>query len=447
MIPLVDLVEAVRQRWRLALFGGLAVFALIAVIALAQPRYYSAVSSVLIDVSQSDPTQDEKSLSPQQIEAIVGTQADVIKSEAVLVEVARRAGLLARLSGLENDRRQQALAIIRSNLKVVTDRTSNVIRISYMDQKAEQSARIVNLVADVFMEKQVELRAEPARRNAQWFNERTVEVRQRYEKAQERLSNFQREHGIVGIDRMDLEGDRVKTLTDQLVIAQADAAKAHSVAGRGAVPEVAGSDIVQNLEREVASQSAKTQDLAKTLGPNHPQLIAAKANLRELQASLGQARGSQEGALKAASGAASAREARLRGLLSAQQARMIGLSTVQDQLMVLQRDVDAARQTYDSVRQRFNEASLQGEISQASATRLDHAAVPVFPAKPNLMLWLVAAVVLGVMAGIVPLLLLELARPRIRSARGAARATDVEHILDFTRPMGIEPTRIGGLAA
>jgi uncharacterized protein involved in exopolysaccharide biosynthesis len=236
----------------------------------------------------------------------------------------------------------------------------------------------------------------------------------------------------------------VKTLTDQLVIAQADAAKAHSVAGAGAVPEVAGSDIVQNLEREVATQAAKTEDLAKTIGPNHPDMIAARANLSELREALAEAKSGQERSLRAASGAASVREATLRERLAQQRSKMIGLSTVQDQLMVLQRDVDAARQTYDSVRQRFNEASLQGEISQASASRLDRASPPVLPAKPNLMLWFVAAVVLAGLAGVVPLVLLELARPRIRSARGAARATDMENILDFTRPVDAEAAYPGG---
>lgn len=444
MIPLMDLAEAVRQRWRLAILCGLAVFALIVLIALVQPRYYTAFSSVLIDVSQSDPTQEEKVLSPQVVEAIVGTQADVIRSNSVLSEVARRAGLEAEMTGSERDRKQAALAIVRKNVNVATDRASNVIRIGYTDKDPEQSAKIVNLVVDVFIDKQVELRAEPAQRNAKWYTERTVEVRKRYEAAQKRLSDFQREHGIVGIDRMDLEGDRVKTLTDQLVIAQADAAKAHSVAGAGAVPEVAGSDIVQNLEREVATQAAKTEDLAKTLGPNHPQMIAAEANLQELRTALARAREGQEQSLRAASGAASVRESSLRARLAEQRSKMIGLSTVQDQLMVLQRDVDAARQTYDSVRQRFNEASLQGEISQANASRLDRASPPALPSKPNLMLWFVAAVVLGGFAGIVPLVLLELARPRIRSARGAARATDMENILDFTRPVDVEAAHLGG---
>lgn len=110
---------------------------------------------------------------------------------------------------------------------------------------------------------------------------------------------------------------------------------------------------------------------------------------------------------------------------------MIRMSDVQDQLMVMQRDVDAARQTYDTVRQRFNEAALKSQISQPNASLLDEAAVPLFPAKPNLMLWLMAGVALGLVGGITAVVLAEIMRPRVRSAAGVVRATEVEVITEL----------------
>lgn len=114
---------------------------------------------------------------------------------------------------------------------------------------------------------------------------------------------------------------------------------------------------------------------------------------------------------------------------------MIRMSEVQDQLMVLQRDVDAARQTYDTVRQRFNEAALKSQISQPNASLLDEAAVPLFPAKPNIPLWIVAGIALGLIGGVAAVVLTEIFNPRVRSASGVARATEVEVITELVPPI------------
>jgi uncharacterized protein involved in exopolysaccharide biosynthesis len=97
----------------------------------------------------------------------------------------------------------------------------------------------------------------------------------------------------------------------------------------------------------------------------------------------------------------------------------------------MQRDVDAARQTYDTVRQRFNEAVLKSQISQPNASPLDEATVPLLPAKPNIMLWLVGGVALGLIGGIAAVILMEIIHPRVRSAAGVARATEVEVITEL----------------
>jgi len=110
---------------------------------------------------------------------------------------------------------------------------------------------------------------------------------------------------------------------------------------------------------------------------------------------------------------------------------MIRMSDVQDQLMVLQRDVDAARQTYDTVRQRFNEAVLKSQISQPNASPLDEATVPLLPAKPNVILWLIGGIALGLIGGVAAVIMMEIIHPRVRSAGGVVRATEVEVITEL----------------
>ncbi|WBY09851.1 GNVR domain-containing protein [Sphingomonas sp. 7/4-4] len=98
----------------------------------------------------------------------------------------------------------------------------------------------------------------------------------------------------------------------------------------------------------------------------------------------------------------------------------------------MQRDVEAARQTYDTVRQRFNEAALKSQISQPNASSLDQASVPLFPARPSLLLWFAAGIALGLFAGVAVVVLSEILRPRVRTVNGLAASTEVEVIADLS---------------
>ena len=230
MISFFDLLVALRQRIRLAIVVGSAVAIFIGIVGLLQPRQYSAGSSVLVDLGHTDPTDDDRgSTSIPILETVIGTQIDILRSATVLGEAARELGLVKKL---DDDRATQvAVARLRKNLTVATGKESNVIRLAYTDESADNAAKTINTIVDVFLKKQVELRNQPATSSAQWFNDRTSEVRNRYEAAQKRLSDFQRQHGIVGVDRMDLEGDKVRSLSVELVQAQGEVASARSRSG------------------------------------------------------------------------------------------------------------------------------------------------------------------------------------------------------------------------
>ncbi|MFD1034548.1 GNVR domain-containing protein [Sphingomonas hankookensis] len=427
---LADLWQALRSRMMLVITVAGAIFALAVVLALVQPRKYVSTSSLLVDLTQTDQSDNTTPQSASIIDSIIGTQVSVLKSELVLDEVTRRSGLITEPNNQAAF--EQAQKRIASNLNVVTDRQSNVISISFVDEDPEVAARIANLFADTFLQKQVELRVNPARVNAQWYDARTAEVRGRFEQAQQRLTDFQRANGILGIDRMDLEAERMKSLTAELSAAGAAAADARAkAAGAANMPEVASALSVQGIQQQVATKAAEVAQLSKTLGPNHPQMRAAQAELSTLQGQLGSARGVQASALSGAGVAAQRREADLRARLAAQQERMLRMSSVQDQLAVLQRDVDAARQTYDTVRARFNDASIKTEVSRANTTILDRASAPLLPFKPNLILWIIGGALLGVLSGIGLALVLEILSPRVRSASGLAKATSTDVLADL----------------
>ena len=246
----MDLLAALQARWRTAAMIGGILFLLVAIAAFLQPRQYMGTASLLLDLSQTDPTDTNTVQGPKpDTDAILGTQTDIIRSGKVMDAVAREAGFVdAMPTDMPADARVQAAAdLVAKNMTVTTGRQSNVLQIQYLDPDPQVAAKVANLIAKIYMREQVELRASPARGSARWFDEQTEEVRRRYEIAQKKLSDFQRAHDIIGINRMDLEAEKLKNMSYQLTQAQAEAAAARSKAGAGSVSDIEGSLIVQNL--------------------------------------------------------------------------------------------------------------------------------------------------------------------------------------------------------
>src|SRR5690606_34798211 len=116
-----------------------------------------------------------------------------------------------------------------SNLRALPSRDSTVITIEFAHRDRQLAADIANGFADAYQQTSLELRLDPAKRQSSWFDEQLRELRSTLEAARERLSNYQRMHGIVGTDeRLDVERARLDEISRQLAEAQRDASAAES---------------------------------------------------------------------------------------------------------------------------------------------------------------------------------------------------------------------------
>ena len=110
----------------------------------------------------------------------------------------------------------------------------------------------------------------------------------------------------------------------------------------------------------------------------------------------------------------SSREAEIRAAISAQKKKLLELKADRDQLAVLQRDVDAAQSAYDNVSRRFNQMSLESQITQTNVSVLNPATEPLLPTSPNIPKIMVASLLGGVLLAGAAVYLLEMINRRVR---------------------------------
>ena len=218
-----------RARWLVAaLLLGLTV-ATTLVVSLLLPKSYRAAASVVVDF-KPDPISAAfyGAATPP---AVMATQADVIKSERVALRVVRNLKLAdspqVRTQWEQETRgegtiEQWLVDLFQRNMEVLPSRESSVITISYKAQDPRFAAALANAFVQAYIETTLELRVDPARQYAGFFDVRSKEARDALEKAQSRLSAFQKDNAIFATDeRFDVENARLNELSSQLVMLQA----------------------------------------------------------------------------------------------------------------------------------------------------------------------------------------------------------------------------------
>lgn len=428
-----------RARWKVCV--AILAAALVAVlgISLILTKQYTAVASVVLDI-KPDPLSAmvyPGMTSP----GVVATQLDIIQSDRVAFKVVRNLRL-AENPTIRQQWQEQTdgagtieqwlSASFQKAMDVKPARESNVINISYQAPDPRFAAALANAFVQAYMETNVELRVDPAKQYTAFFDSRVKEARDALEKAQSKLSEFQREKGIIATDeRLDVENARLNELSSQLVAVQAIASESGSrqSAARGdaadRMPEVLGNALIAGLKADLSRSKARLEELNSRYGERHPLVVEAKANIKETSDRIDSETRKITSGVGLSNSINQQRVGELRASLEAQRAKVLQLKAVRDDAAVLVRDSENAQRAYDIVLQRLNQTTLESQATQNNVSILTQAVPPVEPTSPRLILNSLIALFAGSLLGVAVALLLELFDRRVRSADDVVQAIEV----------------------
>lgn len=421
----------IRARWGVAILILALTIGLTVGASLLLPKKYTAVATVVVDQSRPDPVSGN-TFNGNPTPAFMATQVDVLKSDRVAQNVIRKLGLAndasvreawQQESGGEGNFDAWLVDRIQLSLDVKPSRDSNVISVSFKDADPVRAASVANLFVQAYLDVNLELRVDPAKQYSSFFDSRARELRANLEKAQARLSAYQREKGVViaSDGQMDVETARLNELSSQLVALQAVAAESGSrqmQAQAGAadrLQEVVNNPTLSALRAEITRAEAKLQELGSRQGENHPQVIETKASISSMRARLDTETRRVTGTFGVSNSINRQREAEIRTALEVQRARVLRMRTAREEGAVLVRDVDAAQRSYEAVMARLNQTTLESQTTQSNSYPLAQAVPPFAPSSPNLLRNVVISIVIGSVLAIAAVILLEYVDRRVRT--------------------------------
>jgi succinoglycan biosynthesis transport protein ExoP len=428
-MSLTQLLVVLTGRWRSAVFAACVVLAAVAAATAAlwilAPRY-TASAALVLDVKSPDPIVGA-TMPGATIPSYMATQVDVLYSERVALRVIDALGLdrdeefredwMDETDGRGDFKSWLAERVTRK-LDARPGRESNVIGVKYTSTDAKRSADIANAFVDAFVNVTLQLRVEPAREYNTFFDERAQQLRSALEQAQNKLSAYQRQHGILVTDeRLDAENQRLAELTSQMVQAQALATESSSRMRESGspLPEVLNNSVVLQLATERTRAEAQLEQLRSRLGENHPQIVELVARINELKSASRIESRRVIGSINSVDRINQARLAAARQELEQQRAKMLKLKAERDTVAVLMAEVEQAQKAYDLVAARGTQASIESQATQTNVSVLKRATTPPMPSSPNLALNAAGGLLLALLAGVMTALMREMRDRRLRT--------------------------------
>lgn len=429
----------ISARWKLALAVFFSVVIASVALAFLLPRGYVATASVVVE-GKPDPL--STALYPGGVNPnLIATQIDVINSERVAYRVVRNLKLTEnagiRSQWMEATKGEVAIEqwlgdLFQKSLEVRPSRESSVINISYVSPDSRFAAALANAFVSAYLETNLEMRVEPAKLYSSFFGARAAEARDVLEKAQAKLSDYQRENAIVASDeRLDVENARLNELSSQLTALQAVSAESsfRNAQATGSasdrVQDVLNNPLIAGLKGDLSRAEARLEELSARYGDRHPLVQETKANIEELRNKVNAETKRVTGGVSVTNTINRQREGEVRSALDAQRAKLLKMKAARDEITTLSREVETAQRVYEQIQQRQVQTSLEGQATQSNVSVLTQAVPPSLPTYPRRVIIMLIGAFIGILLAIGVTITRESFDRRLRSIDDVIQALEL----------------------
>jgi len=435
-----------KHRWTIAA-TIIIIVTLATIVTLRTTPIYEAVGRIAVGHENNDvlgfKSTGENFVSDDDYDYTVAldTQMKILQSDAIALATAKalqldKSPMFAASAPNANDplavptvdpRKEAAMmGFIQGGLKLMVIPKTRIIEIHFSNPDPQMAAKVVNTLVSVYVEQNFKTKFESAMQTSDWLSKQLSDLQLKVETSQQKLVEYQKEHGILGIDeKQNIVTEKLDELNRDLTIAESDRIQKESryrLAQSGSPELVAGADasyLLTQLRKQEADLRTQIAQAEVQLGPSHPRLKELHSQLKQVQDSESKEIEKLRGQIKTDYLAASQRESMLSAALDDQKQAANKLNENAIEYSLLKRDVETNRQLYEGLLQKLKEASVSAGLKSSNIRVVDVARVPLAPARPDKRRNIMLALALGFVGGVVLAFLLEAVDNTVRTPEQA----------------------------
>ncbi len=460
-VPVTRYLQILLKRILTVILVSGAIFGLVAVYTLRQPRIYEAKTTLIVELNRpqilGDDVQPVTDLSPADYwkpEQFFETQYNIIRSRTLAQKVVNDLGLendleflgLAQVEDPEELARRleesDAVKVLLERLEIEPAVDSRIVGLKFRHTNPEIATRVVNAVAETYQQFNADERVESTGRAHRWLTGQFLDVKAKLEQSERALHEFKMKHNILTTsleDRQNITTQQLMDLSQKLTSARSERLRAaaeveqiRQVRARaegvvaGSFDAVIDNPLVQNLKVETSGLRQREAELSSRFLDDHPDLIAVRRQLEIVQSD----RDLEIDTILAAA------ENRLRVLQRTESGIQQELESVKQEALdlnakeleyaELERDYQNNERLYTLVLKREKETDLARFLRDNNVRILDAALTPERPVLPRVWLNLLIGAVVGLAAGVALAFVREMLDNTVRTQ------SDVEERLGMT---------------
>lgn len=345
----------------------------------------------------------------------------------------------------EAQAQRQRAAVIEAFLARLTIepvKSTYVIELGVTSTDPRKAARLANATANTYILDQLEAKFDATKQANDWLSTRLEDLRQQVLAADAAVTAYRVEAGLGSDDAsQSLVEQQLRQDNAQLTQARSDVAAAQArydqvrgqvqQSGYDTVAEVLASPLIQSLREREAEAKRKLAELSTKYGDLHPEIINAKAEIEDLQATI---RGEVDKIIQNLANevaVARARQSSIQQTVNELSARFDSERSASVQLRELEREAEATRQLYDTMLTRYKETTEQQDIQKPDVRIISQAEIPTEPSYPRKSLIMPVVLVLFLAVGIGLAFLLEVLNSGFRNLDHVTRLTGITGLVEL----------------
>ena len=444
--PLIDLATILRSVWQLrkvvvALTVAGAVGGVL--LAMSTPSVYVSESKLYIDpreVRLTDSDLSKESLATEAILALVDSQLEVLRSRTVLEKVAidlgldrdaefggssaSKGGLAAGIGVIReivspakgkpapaSGVNPRTLEKLSEAVSVSRDPKTFIVTVEVQTRDPAKSALIANRLVSTFLAEEQAAQSGFFQKTTASLDSRLADLRKELDTAENAVEKYKADHDIVDADGKLISDKQLLSLNDQVAAVRNRIAEARAKADvatktrlndvlSGAFPEELSSVSLQELRKQYSTARAQLGALDASLGPRHPQRLAAVQSLEVARSEIGNELRRIEATAQTELQRAVRTEKDLVQQLAVRKAQQVNSSADFIELRELQRKANATRTIYESFLKRASETGEEEKLTSKNIRVISSAEPPLQARGPSRKLIAIGGLIAGFAAGV-----------------------------------------------
>jgi capsular exopolysaccharide synthesis family protein len=319
-------------------------------------------------------------------------------------------------------RRNQLLRLFGQSLTVQTIARTQAVKISFRNADPVLARDIVNHLVSSYIQRSFMTRYDDTMKASEWLSGQLDQLRSDVGKSESKLSQFQKQTGIVGTDENNnLVLSKLDDLSKELTDAEADriAKEAQYRIAQTGNPELIGTLVPDSVLPILRGQEAnlKTQ-LAQTtteFGPRYPVVIQLKEQLAQVDKSLKKEIVDIQERFHTAYQISAGTEKQMQEAFDQQKQLAYGMADGLDQYGILKREVESGHDLYEDLLKKLKESGVVASLKAITVDPIDLAILSTNPVEPRVPLVLTLCLIFGLGTGVGLAFLAESLDSQIRS--------------------------------